>query len=246
MKKYISGLLFLGLLASTTVSAKETYKLLEPHKFYFGGDCLQLNLNEQIKDIQIKGTKSLAGIRLGYEYLDPWAFYAGIDIASAISSHSFCVTENKQTIDSCDRPIGIANLDVRLGYTIGSKRSTYTPFLGTGCYSIGSVTYNRGFHEGWLYLSSGLRSMFNINHVFSMGVNLKATKAVFGFSQFKNHDLSVTDHRYPWGGEVGVPFVWSFNPARTWTFQLEPYWGQLNFSRNQQVLGSKFLINAQF
>jgi hypothetical protein len=245
MKKNVLNLLFLGLLSSSTLCATEAY-ITYPHRIYFGPECLELKLNTHVKDIQINGKKNLAGFRLGYEYLDPWAFYAGADLLSTISSHGFHAREDGQSIHSSDQATHFANLDLRFGYTFGSGKSTFTPFLGTGCYTLGSITCNRGFNEGWLYLSSGLRSMFNLNHVFSMGLNLKATKAVFGYTQFKNHDLSVKEYPYPWGGEVGIPFVWSFNPARSWTFQLEPYWARLDFSHKQEVLGSKFLISAQF
>jgi hypothetical protein len=245
MKKYISNLLFIGLLGFSTLSAKDTYKVLDPHRIYFGPEFLQLNVDTRIEDIHIKGTKSLTGFCLGYEYLDPWAFYAGVDISSAIDSHGFRASEENQRLYSSDQPVGLANFDLRLGYTIGSAKSSYALFLGTGSYYLGTAVHNRGFHEGWGYLSSGLRALFNVNHVFSIGTNLKAMKGI-GYAEFANHNLSVKDNRYPWGCEIGVPFVWSFNPARTWTFQLEPYWSQLNFSQNQQVLGSKFLISAQF
>lgn len=245
MKKYISNLLFVGLLGCSTLSAKELYKT-NPHRLYFGLECLELKVDSHVKNVQIKGTKNLTGFRLGYEYLDPWAFYAGVDLMSAIGSHGFHARINDQPIPSSNQPSGLANLDLRGGYTIGSRKSSYAFFLGTGSYYLGSAVHNRGVREGWLYLSSGLRSLFNVNDVFSMGINLKATKSVVGYTQFCNHDLSIKENRYFWGGEIGVPFVWSFNPARSWTFQLEPYWGRLNFSQNQQVLGSKFLINAQF
>lgn len=245
MKKKILNLVFLGLLSSSMLHAKETYKT-HPHHIYFGPECLELKLSTHVKGVHIEGRKNLAGFRLGYEYLDPWAFYAGVDLLSTVDSHGFHVKEDGQPISSSDQAVGLANFDLRFGYTFGSKQSTYALFLGTGSYYLGSVVQNRGVHDGWLYLSSGLRSLFSLNDVFSMGLNLKATKGVVGYTQFENHNLSVREDFYPWGAEVGVPFVWSFNPAKSWTFQLEPYWGQLNFSQNQQVLGSKFLINAQF
>jgi hypothetical protein len=245
MKKRILNMLFLGLLSFSTLYAKETYKT-HPHHLYFGPECLELKLNTHVKDLQIEGKKSLAGFRLGYEYINPWAFYAGVDLLSTICSHGFHAKENNEPIHSNDQATGFGNLDLRFGYTIAPNKSTYIPFLGLGSYSIGSVDRNRGFHEGWLYLSSGLRALFAVNDVFSMGVNLKAYKAIVAYTEFQNHDFTVKGYCYPWGGEIGIPFVWSFNPAKTWTFQLEPYWIKLNFSQNQEVVGSKFLITAHF
>jgi hypothetical protein len=244
MNKTIFSLIFSGLLTVSIVDAKEIKKT-HSHHLYFGPEWLNLKIDTHVKNVKIASNHSMAGFRLGYELIDPWAFYAGIDLLSTISSHRFHAWEHGKSVHSTDQPSGLANLDLRLGYTIGS-RSSYSPYLGLGVYSVGSVVQNRGFLEGWLYVSTGLRSLIFVNDVFSMGINLQINKAVISYSQFKNHDVNVKEYPYPWGCEVGVPFIWSFNPGRTWTFDLEPYWTRLSFSENQQALGSKFLINAQF
>lgn len=231
--------LFFTFLTGSSAFASYCYN----QQFQFGPEFLNLKIQTHVHDVKIEGDKNLVGFRLAYEYRKPCSFYAGTDLLLTIKSHGFCVSRHLQHIESSDHPVGFANYDLRMGYTIGDYLS---PFIGTGFYLLGTVEENRGFHEGWLYLSGGFRSLFSINELFSMGLNVKVTKAIVSAKEFKNHELKAITHPKPWGGEIGVPFVWSFNPERTWTFQLEPYWINLDFSGKQQGVGSKFLIGYQF
>jgi hypothetical protein len=243
MKKKIISTVF-GLLASTGFSAE--MHQCNSHQIYFGPEFLGVSVNAAIKTIHIEGHKNFAGLRLGYEYLKPRAFYAGIDLLSATSLHHYAASENEKFIYSSAQSMGFNNLDLRFGYAITPRDLLFAPFLGVGVYGLGTIAHNRGFHEGWAYLSAGLRSKFLINPIFNLGINLKLFKSFFAYEQFQNHITNVTIYSYPWGAEIGVPFVWSFNPKGTWTFQIEPYWIKLDFSETQNVLGSKFLIDVHF
>ena len=218
----------------------------KPNQIYFGPELIDISVKTTIQDVHIKGEKHFSGFRLGYEYLKPWAFYAGVDLLSTSSSHHFAATEYGRSIDSSDQHIGFGNLDLRFGYSTAPKNLFFTPFLGIGVYGLGTIAHNRGFHEGWAYLSTGLRSKFPINDVFSLGINLKCFKSFWAYEQFQNHNLNVKVFPCPWGVDIGIPFDWNFNPKGTWTFQIEPYWTKLNLSEKQNVFGSKFLIGVHF
>lgn len=243
MKKNVLSLLILASLGSITAEANNPYNF---QHFDFGPEWMELKLHTHVKSVEVEGKKDMAGVRFCYEYRKPSSFYAGADLLLTIRSHGFDISEDKQTIPSPNQPTGYGNLDFRFGYTFSPNQQYLTPFLGTGVYSVGTIAENRGFHEEWLYLSSGLRSLFSVNDVFSLGLNLKVFKTIVSYTQFKNHNLNIKTKRLPWGGEIGVPFVWSFNPQRTWTFQLEPYWTDLDFSGKVNVFGSKFSIGAHF
>ena len=217
-----------------------------PHQIYFGPELLEVSVKTDIHHVHVKGHKHFGGFRLGYEYLKPWAFYAGIDFLSTASSHHYAASEKGKSIYSSDQSTGFGNLDLRFGYATAPKNLFFTPFLGAGVYNLGTVPHNRGFHEGWVYLSTGLRSKFPINPVFNLGINLKLFKSFFAYEQFQNHTTNITVYPYPWGAEIGIPFIWNFNPRGTWTFQIEPYWTKLDFSETQNVIGSKFLIEVHF
>lgn len=243
MKKLFSWTLAILSLCAFDVSGNEQPQ--DPHEIYFGADFLNLDLDLDIKDVHVKGQRDLLGVELGYEYLSPWAFYAGLDILSSGDSQSVRASQDGKQIHASNQGIVFSKIDLRFGYTTVVKQFYFTPFLGTGIFSIGSFAKNRGLHEGCLYLSGGLRSKFPLNTAFSIGVNLQAYKAA-SFQQFKNHDVSVKVYSYPWGGEVGIPLIWNFNPQGSWTFQLEPWFSRLPFSGRQSIVGSKFLIGSHF
>ena len=242
-KKIISTLTALGLF--TSIGFADEALPCKPNQIYFGPELLEISVDTTINDVHVKGKKHFSGLRLGYEYFKPWTFYAGADLLSTISSHQFLAFEEDQPIYFSDQDAGFLNLDFRLGYTAAPKNLFFTPFLGVGLYGLGAPHY-RGFHEGWVYLSTGLLSKFPINSVFSLGINLKCFKALYGNEQFQNRDKKTAVRSSPWGGEVGFPFIWNFNPRGTWTFDIEPYWTKLNFSEKQNVFGSKFLIGVHF
>ena len=224
----------------------ESCSEIQSQQFYFGPEFLDLKINTKLSNIRIKGKKDLVGLRFGYEYLKSWAFYAGADLLSVVGSHALHASQNGSSIHISDQGIGLSNLDLRFGYTTAVKKMLFTPFLGTGIYTFGSVPLNRGFNEGWVYFSGGLRSKFPLSNVFSLGINLKVYKAFASVEEFKNHNVSVKTYPLPWGGDIGFPFIWNFNSAGTWTFQAEPYWLNLDFSSTQRGFGSKFLIEVHF
>jgi hypothetical protein len=242
MNKKVINLL---MIASLTTIASEASSYHFQH-FDFGPEWMELRLHTHVKSVDVDGKKDMAGIRFSYEYRKPSSFYTGADLLLTIRSHGLQISDHGQAVHSPDQPTGFGNMDLRLGYTCAPNQQYLTPFLGTGVYSVGTVAKNRGFHEEWLYLSGGMRTLFFMNDLFSLGLNLKAIKTIVSYAEFKNHNVNVKTEHYPWGGEIGVPFVWSFNPQRSWTFQLEPYWTNLDFSGKVNVFGSKFLIGAHF
>ncbi len=243
-KKHLSILATLLFFASAVYSHEPLSS--KSHQIYFGPEITYISVDTHVKNVHIKGHKNFAGLRLGYEYLNPRSFYAGVDYLSMVSSAYFKASQEGQLVHSSNQDIIYGNFDLRFGYTLFPKDLFISPFLGLGIYALGSAPNNRGFQEGWAYLSTGLRSKFPINTTFSLGFNFKIFKSIFSYEEFKNHDINVSEYSYPWGVDIGMPMIWNLNPAGTWTFQIEPYWTRLDFSQQQNVFGSKFLIGVHF
>ena len=218
---------------------------IKPHQIYFGPEFVNISVNTHIKNVQIKGKKSFSGIRFGYEFKKPWAFYAGVDYLSMVTCQHYKAS-SEENIYSSKQDTIYGNIDLRFGYTTFPNQFFISPYMGLGVYALGSAPFNRGFHEEWAYWSMGVRSQFAINTAFSLGLNFKTFQSVFFFEQFKNHDLNVKTHSLSWGMDIGLPMIWKFNPTGTWTFQLEPYWTKLDLTQTQNVWGSKFLIGVYF
>lgn len=245
MKVKIANIFLLLAFIALTGFSNETPQN-QPHQIYFGPEVANVSVDTHIKNVHVHGSKSFWGLRLGYEFINPWSFYAGVDYLSMITSQHFQAKQEGKDIHSSSQDNVFGNLDLRFGYTTTLNKTVLIPFAGTGLYALGSAPRNRGFQEGWLYVSTGLRSTFPINAAFRIGLNVKLLKSILAYKEFRNHNVKVSSHSFPWGIEAGVPFIWNFNPRGTWKFQLEPYWIKLDFSEKQNIFGSKFLIKAKF
>ena len=243
-KKNLIVLITLGLFSSVACG-NQIYRF-SPHEIYLGPELATVSVDTHIKNIHVKGRKHFSGLRLGYEFKKPASFYAGADLSLLTSFQYYSALQNERPIVSSHKSIGLDNFDLRFGYTAAPKSLFLTPFLGAGVYGLGTICHKKGFHEGWVYLSTGLRSDFSINPVFNLGLNLKLFKSVFSYKQFQNHNTNVSSYSYPWGAEIGIPFTWNFNVRGTWTFQIEPYWTKLDFTETQNLVGCKFLVGVHF
>jgi hypothetical protein len=248
MKKNIVNVLFLNTLFTTILLCKEPLpcESVGHHRIYFGPEFANVYVSTHIKDVHVKGNKNFWGLRLDYEFIKPWSFYAGFDYLSMTTSRGFDATRQKDRIYSGEQNNIYGDIDFRFGYTVLSEKFIVSPYAGFGLYALGTLSNNQGFHEEWAYWSVGFRSSYTINGAFHLGANFKLFQSFSSSQEFKNYDLKVANHAYPWGMEAGVPMIWKCNPAGTWTFQLEPYWAKLDWKQTQDIFGSKFLISVRF
>jgi hypothetical protein len=219
-----------------------------PHHFYFGPEFFWYQLNIDIDDVNVYGTPFFWGMRVGYEYLQPQAFYAGIDLAGASTNTDFkaCKNECDLTWHHADREFG--NFEVRLGFTFAPKNWLASFFLGAGIYSLFPLdSHNhQGFKESLPYIETGIRSKCALTPIFDIGINAKILRTFATYIRFKYKcEKATTDHNM-WGGEIGMPFIWHISATKRWDIQLEPYFLKLDFSETQNIYGTRLIFSYYF
>jgi hypothetical protein len=216
-----------------------------PNHFYIGPEAFAFDLHTHVKDIKIHGVRGFAGPLLRYEYLKPKALYAGVDFLASWGNKNFKPTSHKYKFHG-NRGVGFSNLELRLGYTFEEKNGLVSPFLGAGFYGFGS----RASNEILLYVAAGMRSLFDFNQSFSMGLNLKLLLAPSAEREFKyhyeGHKKRLHENENMWGGEIGVPLVWYFSASKRWEVQFEPYFLKLDFAETQNIYGARLLFGYRF
>jgi len=216
-----------------------------PNRIYFGPEFLWLNLNTEVHGAKIKGTDFLWGIPIGYEYLKPHAFYAGVDLMSVTGSNKLHAHRKGRHFSDDRHRFGFSNLDTRFGYTFAGEGWRASPFLGAGIFSLGPRHHGSGFKEGLIYLSGGVRFMTEVSRLFDYGLNLKIFIAT-GEERYRHGGTTWKRDQNACGGEVGVPLVWRLGSRKRWDAQLEPYFLKLAFAETQNIFGTRILFGYRF
>lgn len=248
-------LLFLLTLGAPTLKLLGQDVLDKPTKqksnyIYIGPETFVFNLNTHVKDVRIKGNPVFIGLRARYEYLKANTVYAGIDLLSSISPGSLQADQCFFHFPKNYSATGCGNFELRLGYTTNTQKSgLVSPFLGFGAYSFANCGNYFHFQETMLYYAFGMRSQFNINQNFSIGLNWKIlhtfdTEREFAYKAC--NFITLKDHSNMWGGEFGLPMTWQIGTRKRWNVQLEPYFLKLDFSETQNIYGARALFGYRF
>jgi hypothetical protein len=221
-----------------------------PHHVYFGPETFLFDLDTHVDKAKVYGLNFFGGPRFRYEYRKPRAFYAGIDLLASWSSNGFHARYKKYHFHRNNNNVGFGNLELRLGYTFASGNKMFSPFFGIGAYAFSNYGSYFHFSEDMFYYTFGMRSLFELSRVFSIGFNWKIFRTSNTQQRFKflveSHKIRLKDHDNMWGGEIGVPLVWYVGSAKRWEIQLEPYFLKLDFLEVQNIYGTRLLFGYRF
>jgi hypothetical protein len=232
------------------------------HRVYIGPDVFIDYIQQKNADREIVNVKSktvFGGLKVGYDYLKPQAFYFGTDGLISIGKgfykerrtypsdyYIFRFRENLQFKTTSL----FANLEQRYGYTFQnliSSKSTLIPFAGIGWYYSKFQFDNNLSFVNWFYGAAGLRVTQQFCENFDVGFNLKAMYAFAGRSHTKWWFATTTENiRNAWGYEVAMPFTWHVGESKKWDLQFQPYFLKLNVNNQYQILGARLLAGYSF
>jgi len=218
-----------------------------PHRLYFGlPEFVWLDMKTDINGVQVDSSRPFWGIMLGYEYLKPNAFYAGIDLLSTATPHNFHAEFEGLDLSLDNNLSGFGTFDIRLGYTIGHEKWMFTPFAGIGAHVLLDEKHH-GLWERMPYYSAGLRTKYIVSEIFDAGLNLQTWRTRnFMHKEFNCFLGKAISTPAGWGGKIGLPLTWHFGPTRQWEFQVEPYVAKLLFSESQNAYGANLLFGYHF
>ncbi len=217
----------------------------DPNHFYFGPEFLCYQLDMNIDGIDVSGTRFASGSKLGYEYLKPSAFYAGVDIFTARIGIDLKAFENGHYVSWQKGERLFGNLEARFGYTFAPYNALITAFMGTGIYSVSPLDHynDSGFSEALPYLNTGVYSRYALSQFFSLGYKFSLLHTFGAHQKFEGTEGKRTSHHNSWGGMVGLPFTLQMG---NWDVQFEPYFLTLDFSGSQNICGTSILAGYRF
>ncbi len=85
-----------------------------PHHIFFGTEFFGFSLDTHVKDVKMQGNSFFWGLRFGYEYLKPRAFYAGIDILTSCGNNNFKASIGEHRLPKKAMILGLAVLSYDL------------------------------------------------------------------------------------------------------------------------------------
>lgn len=198
------------------------------------------------------------GLHVGYDYLQPDAFYAGTEGIIAWGQDHI---HKKISLDPLATLIGCsscqqtsthehqtrlwANVEQRLGYNVQSTVLTQfiiTPYVGLGWHYEGTSHD----HAYWYFAAGGLKTLQRFYDHFELGFDFKAMFA------FDIHDRSFVSiittqgKKTFWGLETAIPLRWLIGISGRWDFELKPYLLKLNLNSPQTILGLRAVFGYHF
>ncbi len=214
-----------------------------PNRIYFGPEFLGFQVNTDVKSVHVDGHKFFWGLRVGYEYLKPRAFYGAAELLATNTCHDFSYSQDG--IDYTKQgSAGFGNLATRFGYTfLSSDCCLVTPYLGLGVYSL-SKRCHSGFEESLAYLSGGIRSRFEYNSIFHIGLNGEVFRTLGLRQKVTIQSEKFTNHKNEWGGSIGIPMT--IRLSKGWNMQIVPYYLRLLFSQSQNIYGTSIIFGYRF
>ena len=263
MKNYIY------ILAATLLSSSLAYSEEQPasmqqiesqyHRLYIGPDIFvehaRAKYTSRENKIDITSNTVFEGLRLGYDYLKPQAFYFGTD--GLVAMGRTCVS-NHSTYWSGYHPYGtnhrfkysplFANIEQRYGYTFQSPisvKSTLTPFAGIGWYYTRLQFDSSHPSANWFYGAAGLRATQEFCENFDVGFNLKAMYAFAGRRTGSRGQVK-ENVRNVWGYEVALPLTWHVGASKKWDLQFQPYLLKLDVNSISHIWGARLEAGYSF
>lgn len=258
---YILAVALLSCSSAYSDQTSEPTKETKPqyHRVYVGPDLFvehaQTKGVSQGDRIDVSSNMVFGGLRAGYDYLKPQAFYFGMDGLVAIGSSC---ARNRSTYCSSYGPCQVnekikttslfTNLEQRYGYTFQSSiisKSTLIPFVGIGWYYIRPDIDNISLN--WLYGAAGLRVTQQFYENFDVGFNVKAMYSFAGQGRLRVYSKTIKQHmRNTWGYEIGMPFTWHVGESKNWDLQFQPYLLKLDVNSISNIVGARLQAGYSF
>ena len=181
------------------------------------------------------------GLRFGYEYLKPDAFYAATDAVALLGSDR--VSFGDKVIKGHHAHFW-SNAEQRFGYTFSSSlvpTCTVSVFAGPGFH----YEHVKGFHGLWGYAHLGLKAVQQFTDHFSLGTEVKVMHAFAANESLLTFPTTLGKSHF-WGYEAAVPFKWTVGEKGSFDIQFKPYVLKLNASSPQTILGTRLELGYAF
>lgn len=255
MRKIAALLLLISILHADEVQQEQPKAPV--HRLMLGPDIFWSHYRSSFeRDNQgMKLTASIngyyGGLRVGYDYLQPDALYAGTEGIVAWGRDDFHRKSSASPLTSCPsctpksehehKTRLWANAEQRLGYNSQSTvlpQFIVTPYLGIGWHYEGT-SHDRAY---WYYGAAGFKTIQKFYDYFEIGVDLKL---MYGFDIHDKGFISMATTQGKktfWGFETALPLRWLIGASGKWDFEFKPYLLKLNLNSPQTIVGVRLML----
>ena len=221
---------------------------LYPNYIYIGANCFGLDAKVPFaNEVSVNGSTVLGGVNIGYEYLRPSFFYAGLDFAFSTGGSSLDFEYANKIVIAPSDDIDLLFGELRLGYTASYQKWLLTPCTGLGVYFISSLE-DDSVSLDIPYALLSLHTLYQKSPLFDIGLNLtiygEFNKQFSGKIERESFHISTTSS--DWGGRLAIPLIWHIDITRRWELRLEPFVTSLSFSNTELLYGANFLAGYHF
>lgn len=210
-----------------------------PHAIQFGPEVFCFDLNSHFHDVKVHGSKPFLGVKVGYEYLKPDAFYFGTDFLLAVGKDGFHDSFEGIDLSQIRGRSAFSTFDLRFGYALSQPSRLITPFfcMGANAFGIGprqGPFY--GFRRNISYFGVGVRSRYEMSENFNLGFNAKVFVALEREEEWKRMGFRRVNHNGLWGGEVSLPLIWRVGVKKNGIYKWSPISSSLILRKRRTVM----------
>ncbi len=218
----------------------------------------ELDSKHDVIDYELKNNSYYGGIRLGYEYLKPDAFYANTDILLALGEDHGKLSKEKgpkrkekklwektKDVFRGNHAHFWSQYEQRFGYTWSSTilpTCTLTWYGAPGFH----LEHERSKNAYWWYAATGLKTLQQFCKNFFMGLDFKV---MYNFAAHDEHQLikpTTLGRKQFWGYQVDVPFKWTVGDSQAFDVEVKPYLLKLNTLSPETILGIRVELGYNF
>jgi hypothetical protein len=236
-------------IAPVTANANRVYVGPEFMWSHFNGD-----VEHEACDFSLKQNVYYGGLRFGYEFLQPDAFYANTDVVALLGTTHSTARNKEDGTKAWDRTKETfkgkrghlwTNVEQRLGYTFASS---LVPSATVSAYVAPGFHYEHvdGKHANWWYAATGLKTLQQFTDTFQLGLDLKVMYAFAAHDKEALARPTTLGRKQFFGYEVGVPLSWTLGACKTFDIQLKPYLLKLNVNSQETILGARAEFGFKF
>lgn len=221
-------------------------------RLYIGPDAFWSHHHNWINTNKSRNTY-FGGLRFGYEYLKPNAFYAATDATGTLGSENDKTPKQlkekepkfAKKVDEVfhgKRGHFWSNIEQRLGYSFSGSPSSMVSIYAAPGFHYEHLTGN---HAHWWYGAAGVKALQQLSDTFHMGADVKATYSFAAKESLLTLPTTLGKKEF-WGYEVGLPLEWKLGDSRAFDVQLRPYLLKFNVHSNETILGANLALGYSF
>lgn len=214
--------------------------------FYEGALAIGVSIDTHIQTVHVDQTRAMGGVDVGCEYIRPFQFYFGVNLASATGGGSIIGQTADGTVPTSSNLPLFSEIELRFGYPYVKNRWMVIPTLGAGFYTIGCWGSAKGFRSQLLSINGGVKTFYSYSENQIVGLSFELLGNMWAEKKYYGQSACYEENFHGCGGRFALPVKWKVGPRQIFDLTLEPFLLAFNFSEQQLVYGALLTLSAPF